>query len=112
MNSYLRKYGAAGLILLVCLSGCSKPESKLIGKWVNESTASSIEFNKEHTGEIFQRTNPAMPPYIPFKWTMLDDRQFKVEVGAPGNSTAPVAKGRLEGDDTLILENDRFKKAK
>ncbi len=98
--------------VLMAVLGCSKPESKLIGTWVNEKTSSSIEFNKDHTGAIFQRTNPNMPPNIPFRWTMLEGNNFRVEVGEPGAANAPVANGMLEGKDTLKLENDTFKKVK
>jgi len=103
---------ASWMVLLVCLvvSGCSKPEAKLVGKWKNVKTESIIEFNGDHTGVIYQRDNPDIPPNIPFKWTMLKDNQIKVAVGAPGASSAPEAHGRLESKDTLILENDTFKK--
>lgn len=116
MKFNCRKNWAALLLVLLFVPGCSKPESKpeskLVGKWVNEKTMNSIEFTKEHTGAISQHTNSTVPHDIQFTWTMLDDHQFKVEIGAPGNAGAPVGKGRLEGDDTLILENDTFTKAK
>jgi hypothetical protein len=95
---------------LMTMLGCSKPESRLVGTWTNEKTTSSIEFNKDHTGVIYQRTNPNIPPNIPFRWTMLENGQFKVEVGGGGAPNAPAATGRLEGKDTLVLENDTFKK--
>ncbi len=103
---------ASWMVLLVWLavSGCSKPEAKLVGKWKNVNTDSIIEFNENHTGIIYQRANPDIPPNVPFKWTMLKDNQIKVAVGAPGATSAPEAHGRLESKDTLILENDTFKK--
>ena len=100
------------MVLLVWLvvSGCSKPEAKLVGKWKNIKTESIIEFNGDHTGVIYQRDTPYMVPNIPFKWTMLKDNQINVAVGAQGVSSAPEAHGRLESKDTLILENDTFRK--
>ena len=102
---------AAILLVLLFVSGCSKPEDKLVGRWLNDKTSNGIEFEKNHSGAIFQRTDPSMPPNIPFKWTMIDDHQFKVDVGAPGTANAPTAKGRVEGD-TLTLENDKFTRVK
>jgi hypothetical protein len=100
------------LLLLIPLVGCSKPESKMVGKWANEKTSSSIEFNSNKTGVIHQRTQAGLPSDLAFTWTMLDDKQFKVEVIVPGAPSAPTALGKLEGSDTLVLENDTFRKMK
>ena len=102
----------AVLFLLATLLGCSKPESRLVGSWMNEKTSSSIEFNTDKTGVIHQRTNPQLPPDIPFKWTMLSGGEFKVEVAMPWSANAPAAQGRLEGKDTMTLGEDSFKKMK
>jgi hypothetical protein len=99
-------------LVLMLVLGCSRPESRLVGKWMNEKTSSTIEFNKDKTGAIYQRNSPNLPPNIPFKWTMLKDDEFQVEVGAPGSTNAPAAHGRLTTKDTLLLENDTFKKMK
>lgn len=100
------------LVLLVAVVGCSKPESKLVGAWKNVKTASSIEFNKDHTGVILQRTNPQLPPNITFKWSMVKDNEFVVEVPIEGKTGAPQARGRIEKDDTIVLDNDVFTKVK
>jgi hypothetical protein len=97
------------LLLWLSASGCSKPEAALVGTWKNVKTDSVVEFYGDHTGVIYQRANPDMPPNIPFKWTMLKGK-IKVAVGAQGASSAPEAEGRLESKNTLILENDIFKK--
>jgi len=102
----------AVLFLLATLLGCSKPESKLVGTWMNEKTSSNIVFNMDKTGVIHQRTNPQLPPDIPFKWTLLSGGEFKVEVTMPGSPSAPAAQGRLEGKDTMVLGEDSFKKVK
>lgn len=102
------------VVLLVLLSvlGCSKPETKLVGTWTNEKTSSSMEFRSDKTGVIHQRTHTNIPPDIEFKWTMLDGDQFKVEVNMPGAATAQEARGKLEAKDTMVLDNDTFKKTK
>jgi hypothetical protein len=105
-------YGGLLFLLLINIPSCSKPESKLVGTWINEKTSSSIEFNKDKTGVIFQRTNPHLPPNIPFRWEMLKDGEFKVETGAPDHPEGPSAKVTLVGKDTIVIDNDTFKKVK
>jgi hypothetical protein len=103
---------AVVILLLMPLLGCSKPESKLVGTWVNERTSSSIEFNSNKTGVIHQRTQANVPSDLAFTWTMLGDKQLRVEVTVPGAPAPATAEGRLEGSDTLVLQNDTFKKMK
>jgi len=102
------------LAILLCLSvvACSKPESKLVGTWINEKTSSSMEFNSDKTGVIHQRTQADIPADLAFKWTVLGDKQFRVEVTVPGDPAPATAEGRLEGSDTLVLQNDTFRKMK
>jgi hypothetical protein len=99
------------LLVLVSVFGCSRQESKLVGTWKNVKTSSSITFNKDKTGVINQRTNPHIPADIPFKWAMLKDGAFKVEVVVAGGSSVPAAEGKLSGD-TMVLGEDTFTKAK
>jgi len=100
------------MVLLIPVLGCSKPESKVAGKWINEKTSSSIEFNSDKTGVIHQRTQVGLPPDLAFRWKMVNDGQFEVEVTVPGNPTPSKATGKLEGNDILVLQNDTFKKMK
>ncbi len=103
------------LTIMLCLlsfSACSKPESKLVGTWINEKTSSSMEFKSDKTGVIHQKTHADIPADLAFKWTMLGDKQFRVEATVPGSPDLSTAEGRLEGSDTLILQNDTFKKMK
>jgi hypothetical protein len=99
------------LFLLLSALSCSKPESKVVGTWVNEKTSSSIEFKGDKTGNIHQRTQANIPIDLEFKWTMLGDK-LKVEVNVPGAPAPSTAEGHLEGSDTLVLQNDTFKKRK
>ena len=100
------------ILFLMPLLGCSKSETKLVGTWINENTSSSIEFNGNKTGIIHQRSQANVPTDLTFTWTMLKDDQFQIQVNLPGSSTMPTALGRLEGNDTLILEKDTFKRKK
>ena len=98
------------LSLLVTTFGCNKPETQLVGAWKNVKTTSSIEFSGDHTGVILQRTNPLLPPNITFKWKMLKANEFAVEVPVEGKSAAPQALGRIEKNDTIVLDNDTFQR--
>jgi hypothetical protein len=105
--------GIAGfvmLLLLLSVLACSKPESRVIGTWVNEKTSSSIEFKNDKTGVIHQKTQANIPPDLEFKWAMLGNKQFKVEVNMPGASAPATSEGHLEGSDTLVIRSDTFKK--
>jgi hypothetical protein len=87
-------------------------ESGAISTWTNEKTSSSIEFKRDKNGVIHQRTQANLPADNEFKWAMQGDKQFKVEVIMPGASSPATAEGRLEGSNTLVLQNDTFKKMK
>lgn len=102
----------ATLFCLLSIFACSKPESKLIGTWVNEKTPSSITFNNDHTGVIHQRTQADLPADLVFKWTMLGSDQFRVDVLVSGAAAGPAAQGTIVGNDTMVLQNDTFKKMK
>lgn len=97
----------AMLLSLFAFIGCSKPESKIIGTWNNVQTQSSIQFNKDKSGVILQKTHPQLPPQIAFKWSMVKDADFLVQV-----PNGPEARGTLKDDDTIVLDNDTFKRAK
>jgi hypothetical protein len=100
------------MLCLVSVFACSKPESKLVGTWINEKTSSSMEFKSDKTGIIHQKTQVNIPADLAFKWTMLGDKQFRVEVTVPASPDPATAEGSLEGSDTLVLQNDTFKKMK
>ena len=95
---------------ILAAAGCNRQDSKLVGTWQNVKTPSSIQFDKENKGVIYQRTNPGLPPNIAFKWTMLKENGFIVEVPVEGSAGAPQAHGKIGDDDTIVIENDTFKK--
>ncbi len=101
------------IILLVPILACSKTELGVVGKWKNEKTPSSIEFYSNKTGVIHQTTHAGMARDLEFRWTMLNANQFEIVVIIPGSSSAESrAVGKLEGNDTLVLQEDTFKKMK
>lgn len=99
-------------LLLLSIMGCSKPESKLVGKWKSDKTSTIMEFKNNKTGVIHPSPRSNLPPDIEFKWTILNDDLFKVEMSVPGASTPPAGLGKLETNDSLVLEDDTFKKIK
>lgn len=97
-------------LLLISVVGCSKPESKLVGKWRSDKTSTTMEFNDNKTGVIHPSPRANLPPNLTFRWTLLNDDLFKVEVNVPGSSSPPAGVGKLESGDTFVLEDDTFKK--
>lgn len=100
----------SSLLFVVGAFGCQKPESKLVGTWNNVKTPSSIQFNADKTGQILQKTNPNLPPQIPFQWAMVKGNDFQVQVSVQGMK-GPEAHGTLKEDGTIVIDADTFKKA-
>jgi hypothetical protein len=71
-------------IFMLLMIGCSKPETKLVGKWKSQALQGFVaEFNKDNTGTtstVVQghggTTAPAMK--VPFKWTISKDGKIKI----------------------------------
>ncbi len=75
------------IVMLIAI-GCSKPESKLAGRWKSEEMKGFVaEFNKDHTGT----TETPIPGHggsastetakTPFKWTLSKDGKIKISEG-------------------------------
>lgn len=65
--------------------GCSKPETKLTGKWKSSKVQGFVaEFNKDHTGSTSSAVQghagkiTAELNKLPFQWTILDDGRIKI----------------------------------
>ena len=96
------------MTLLALTSGCAKPESRLIGKWVGQT--GTIEFFSNKTGVI----NPPvwrkdLPVNTRFTWKVEGSDIVTMFIDVPGGRTAF---GKLEGKDALIVEDDKFVKQK
>lgn len=97
------------LVMVLCLivAGCSKPESRLIGKWMGKT--GSFEFMKDKTGTINPPEGVALPRNVQFKWSVQGNDTVRIDVGPPvGKSYF----GKLESGDSLIIEDDKFVKQK
>jgi len=96
------------IALLVFAAGCSKPESRLVGKWVGQT--GSLEFFSNKTGVI----NPPawrkdLPVNTRFTWKVEGNDTVTMIIDVQGGRTAF---GKLEGKDALIVEDDKFVKQK
>ena len=97
------------LILLIPVLGCGK-QGNPVGKWKSEKTADIMEFNKNNTGVIHLAKPGKYPPMIEFNWTMLKDQQLKIEMHIPGAAPLRPGQGRIEGKNTMVFEDDVFKR--
>lgn len=97
----------ACLVMVLCLiaAGCSKPESRLVGKWVGKT--GSFDFMKDKTGIINPPEGIALPRNVPFKWSVQGSDTVRIDVGPPVGKTFF---GKLESKDSLIIEDDKFVK--
>ena len=72
-------------IFMLVMIGCSKPETKLIGRWKSPTVQGFVaEFNKDNTGTtatVLQghagTTAPEMNK-VPFKWTISKEGKIKI----------------------------------
>ncbi len=95
------------LLMVICLvaSGCSKPESRLVGKWVGKT--GSFDFAKDKTGIINPPAGVALPNNVPFKWSVQGSDTVRIDVGPPVGRTYF---GKLESSNALVIEDDVFVK--
>jgi hypothetical protein len=96
------------MVILLCATSCSRPESRLIGKWLGST--GTIEFFKDKTGLI----NPPkermdLPANVQFKWRVEGSDIVTMMINVPGGRTSF---GKLQDDGTLIVEEDKFVKQK
>ena len=106
MKSFIYIMVAAAFLMMV--AGCSSPESRLEGKWVGKTGV--IEFFKDKTGVI----NPSqgqtdLPTNVHFRWDLVEKDSVRMIVDVAGGKTT-VAK--FDGRKVLVVEDDRFTKAK
>ena|SRR5665647_89809 len=72
-------------IFMLFTIGCSKPETKIVGKWKSPTVQGFVaEFNKDNTGatsSVVQGHAGATAPEmnkLPFKWTISKDGKIKI----------------------------------
>ena len=107
MKASLRVILAAGLAATVAMAGCSKPESRLIGKWVGQS--GTIEFFANKSGVISPRGEvTGLPANVRFHWDMPAEDSVRIELSQSGGKSSL---GKLVDKKVLVVEDDRFLKA-
>jgi hypothetical protein len=100
MGMKVRRYANLFLaIFLLVFIGCSKTESKFIGKWQNTTMQERVEFRKDKSGFF----DVLGAPPVPFKWSVLKDERIKLDfivMGTPKTLLGKLDKGLfiLEGN--------------
>ncbi|ACH38148.1 lipoprotein, putative [Citrifermentans bemidjiense Bem] len=97
-----------GILVLVSLAtviSCSKPESRLIGKWVGKS--GSFQFNENKTGVMNPPAGVNLPHDIRFSWALRGDDSIQLSIQPP---VAKNVLARFEGKKVLVIEDDKFVK--
>ena len=96
------------LLVLVSLLGvvaCSKPESRLPGRWVGKS--GSFQFNENKTGIMNPPAGVNRPHDIRFAWAPRDDDSVQLIIQPPvGRSVV----AKFQGSKVLVIEDDQFVK--
>ena len=94
--------------VLIAVTGCGSPESRLVGKWVGKT--GSIEFFKDKTGVInAPKEVTDLPANVRFSWDFVQKGTVRMIIAIGGGK---ISFAKLDGRNTLIVEDDRFTKAK
>lgn len=93
------------IVLCLGIVACSKPESKLVGKWVGKT--GNFEFTADKNGVMTLPQVPAAKLSFPYKWSMQGDDVVAMVFAQPINKTIF---GKLESKTSLIIEDDKFTK--
>jgi len=84
------------IALTMCVAGCNREGSKLVGTWKNQTMPETVEFNKDKTGLFMVKDQPALP----FTWAMTDSN-VRIDVAYQGK--VQTLFGRMD-NKSLILE--------
>ncbi|WP_026842238.1 hypothetical protein [Citrifermentans bremense] len=97
-----------GILVFVSLAtviSCSKPESRLLGKWVGKS--GSFQFNENKTGIMNPPAGVNLPHDIRFVWALRDDDSIQLSIQPPVGKNVLA---RFQGKKVLVIEDDKFVK--
>ena len=101
-------YSMLMAIVLTVVTSCGSPESRLVGKWV--STTGTIEFFKDKTGVINPpKEQTDLPVNVQFKWDFVQKGTVRMIIAIGGGK---ISLAKFNGRNVLIVEEDRFTKAK
>jgi hypothetical protein len=96
------------MVFIIFTTSCSKPESRLIGKWVGST--GTIEFFRNKTGLMNPpREGIDLPANVRFIWRVDGRDIVTMIIDTPRGKTSF---GKLLDNDTLIVEEDKFVKQK
>ena len=68
------------VVALSCLVGCSKADTRLVGKWKNQSLPEIVEFKNDKTGIFLVKDNPPLS----FTWTIVKGDNVKIDISYQG----------------------------
>lgn len=69
------------VVALSCLVGCSKADTRLVGKWKNQSLPEIVEFKSDKTGIFLVKDNPPLS----FTWRIDSGDSVKIDVPYQGH---------------------------
>ncbi|MFZ3209264.1 MAG: hypothetical protein WA140_10580 [Geobacteraceae bacterium] len=93
------------LVLTLALLSCSKPESRMIGKWVGNS--GSFQFYNNKTGVMNPPEGVRLPGNIPFTWEIQEKDSIMLIIAPPVGKRVSA---KLESKNVLVIEDDKFVK--
>ena len=106
MKSFI--YSMLIAIVLTVVTGCSSPESRLVGKWV--STTGTLEFFKDKTGIInAPKEQTDLPANVQFKWDFVQKDSVRMIIATGGGK---ITFAKFDGRKVLIVEDEKFTKLK
>lgn len=88
-------------LLILALLGCSKVESKFVGKWQNEHLPETVQFLNDKTGVFEVKDNPS----VPFKWSVIDDNRIKLDITLSGATKSLT--GKLDKDVFILGDQNQ-----
>lgn len=84
----------ASVVAISCQVGCSKADTRLVGKWKNQSLPEIVEFKSDMTGIFLVKDRPALP----FTWKIVSGNNVRIDLPFQGQIHS------LAGN----VENDQF----
>jgi hypothetical protein len=71
-----------GIVALCTLAACSRQDTPLTGRWINQSLPETVEFKNDHSGVFVVQGSPSLP----FKWSLLNGNSVRIEIPYKGQS--------------------------
>jgi len=91
-------------LLLLLLFSCSKPENKIIGKWLDDNGA-GFEYYKD--GTVIMNNPGGLISTLSGKYSFIDKETLKMEFLTYGTTTTQVYKVMISGDELTFMSDDK-----